>query len=83
MKKYIDEPGFFTMGDVKEVEKMNNITFAKAYAHEKVQAKPNARLGNISKAHQMIDQSRNIVSLMTGMSNFILSHESKEYKVLR
>lgn len=79
----IDAVGFFTMADVKEVEKMNNISAAKAYAHAKIESMPNAQLKNIEKAHKMVDKTRSIKDLMFAMVGFIMAHPSENMKVIR
>ena len=77
----VQETGFFTMDDVRAIEKMN-LTAAKEFALSKINAMPNARRENLVKATNVVNRAKNVPALMFSMTNFVLAHPSENLKVI-
>lgn len=77
----VQETGFFTMDDVRAVEKMS-LTVAKQYALDTINEMPNARRENKVKATNVVNRAKSVQALMFSMVNFVLAHPSENLKVI-
>lgn len=75
--------GFFDFAFMNEIEKIGNLTVAKAKAIDRVNAAEGARPENTRKAIAMIMSANTIRQLVLGMGNFALSHLDPKLKVIR
>jgi hypothetical protein len=77
------QTGFFTMDDVREIEKMKTLTDAKYFAIGKVDLMPEATKENKHKARAAINKAKSVQGLMLTICNFVLAHPSEHLKVIR
>lgn len=73
--------GMFNMDNVKAVEKMTDINKAKQFVID-IAKNSGAKKENIEKAVKMVNKARYVKDLMFGMTNFMLSHEDPNNKVI-